>query len=134
MPGLSGQGASAHLNVQRPVRIGSRIRAVTVKEYQSRPFRAALDLPVRFFSTDGLVTGHCRNVSASGMLVEFDKPVSVWEIGELTIRLEEQVINIGVRVARVHGREAGVWFYIEGDNDRVAIGRLMYFAAEHQPA
>jgi hypothetical protein len=69
------------------------------------------------------------------MLVLFDRPVAIWTVGELTIRLEESSFNIGVRVARVHGREAGLSFYIESDNDRLAIGRLIHFAAEdRQPA
>jgi xanthosine utilization system XapX-like protein len=67
------------------------------------------------------------------MLVRFDAPVSIWTVGELSICVGEQVINIGVRVARLHGREAGLSFQIEGEDDRLAIGRLVRFAAE-QPA
>lgn len=104
-------------------------------QIQNRPLRSELDLPVRFFSPDGLVTGHSLNVSASGMLVLFDKPVAIWMVGELTIRLEELSINIGVRVARVQGREAGLSFYIDCENDRLSIGRLIHFAAvDRQPA
>ncbi len=86
-----------------------------------------MDLPIRFFSTDGLISGRTLDVSASGMLAEFDKPVAIWTIGELTILLEDGYINIGARVARVDGRRAGLAFYVEGDDDRVAIGRLLTF-------
>jgi hypothetical protein len=106
-----------------------------VNQYQPRPFRSDLELPIRFFSTDGLASGHCLNISASGMLAKFDKPVAIWLAGELTILLEEQSINIGVRVARVNGRKAGLSFQIEDDKDRLTIDRLMDFVSAHsQPA
>jgi hypothetical protein len=109
-----------------------------VKHYQPRILRAELNLPIRFFSTDGLITGHCLNISASGMLVLFDRPVAVWMVGELSVLVEEGSNNITIeaRVARVDGRQAGLSFYIEDDdNDRLTVGRLMLFAAEHpQPA
>jgi hypothetical protein len=105
-----------------------------VDQYQQRSLRSDADLPVRFFSTDGLISGHTLDVSASGMLAEFEKPVAIWTIGELTILLEDGYINIGARVARADGRKAGLAFYIEGDDDRVAIGRLLTCAfASEQP-
>ena len=63
------------------------------------------------------------------MLAEFDRPVSVWEVGELTILLEDGYIHIGVRVARADGRKAGLAFLIEDENDRLATERLVAFAA-----
>jgi hypothetical protein len=82
-----------------------------------------------------MISGHCLNISESGMRAEFDKPVVAWMVGELSVLLEEGYISIGVRVARVDGHEAGLSFYIEDDKDRVAVGRLMTFASKHsQPA
>jgi PilZ domain len=110
---------------------GSRIRASTVKEYESRSFRSDLGLPVRFFSAEGLITGHSVNISASGMLARFDKPVAIWMVGELNIHLDEGYINLRARVARIAGREAGLAFYIDDDDDRLAIGRLLDFGCRH---
>jgi hypothetical protein len=64
------------------------------------------------------------------MLAEFEKPVAVWMVGELTVLLEERHIRIGVRVARTDGRQAGLAFYIEDEKDRLAIGRLMDFTSQ----
>ncbi len=102
-----------------------------MEQYRVRSIRLDLDLPVRFFSADGLAIGRCLNVSATGMLAKFEKPVAVWMTGELSILLEDGYINIGVRVARVLDREAGLAFYVEDDNDRFAIDRLMEFASRH---
>ena len=102
-----------------------------MNQQKPRPFRFDVGIPIRFFSEDGLISGHCLNISASGILAEFDKPLANWMVGELTVVLDEGHINIGVRVARVDGREAGLAFYIEDDNDRLAVGRLMTFASEH---
>jgi hypothetical protein len=75
--------------------------------------------------------GYCLDISASGMLAKFDKPVAIWLVGEITVLLEEGHVHIGVRVARVNGREAGLAFHIEDNNDRSAVGRLMNFALQH---
>jgi len=49
-------------------------------------------MPIRFFSGDGLMSGRCLNISKSGMLAEFDEPVAVWLVGEITILL---VVKLG---------------------------------------
>jgi hypothetical protein len=65
------------------------------------------------------------------MLAEFDKPVAIWLHGEVIVLSDKGYIHIGVRVARVDGRETGLAFHAEDDGDRLAIGRLVDFASQH---
>jgi len=102
-----------------------------VDQFPPRALRYDADFPIRFFSGYGPLSGRCVNISASGMLAEFDRPVDIWTTGELTILLDDGYIHIGARVARVDGRKAGLAFHIEGDADGVAIERLLAFASEH---
>src|ERR1700678_1499816 len=97
-----------------------------------RSLRTDLNLPIRFFSEEGLITGQCLNVSESGLFAQFDRRVTVWMSGELTTSIGERHLNIKVRVARVmNGREAGLSFLIEGEDDRSTVRHLMDFAAEN---
>lgn len=97
-----------------------------------RSLRTDLNLPIRFFSEDGLITGQCLNVSESGLFAQFDRRVTVWMSGELTTSIGERHLNIKVRVARVmNGREAGLTFLIDGEDDRLTVRSLLDFAAKN---
>jgi hypothetical protein len=100
-----------------------------VDPFLPRFSRYEVNLPVRFFSSDGLATGRILNVSDSGMLVQFDTPVSIWTMGELTTRIGDRNINIKARTARVEGRKVGMNF-MEGTHNNADILRLIDFALE----
>ena len=99
-----------------------------VNTFVSRSPRFGLDLPIRFFSQDGLATGRCVDVSESGLLGAFDRPLGVWTSGELTASLGDESVSVKARVARVDGRNAGLSFQTENENDRLAILKLIDFA------
>jgi PilZ domain len=100
-----------------------------VNPFQPRFCRYEVNLPIRFFSSDGLATGQILNVSDSGMLVQFDTPVSIWTMGELTTRVGDRNINIKARTARVEGRKVGLNF-MEGTHNNSDILHLIDFAVE----
>ena len=104
------------------------LRVGQVNTFVSRSPRFGLDLPIRFFSEDGLEIGRCVDVSESGLLGFFERPLSVWTSGELTASLGDDSVSVKARVARVEGRQAGLSFQSENENDRLAILKLIDFA------
>lgn len=72
------------------------------------------------------------DVSDSGLLGLFDRPLSISRAGQLTVPLAGDQANIKVRVVRVNGRHAGLSFQIGNESDRAAIHRLVDFASKHQ--
>jgi hypothetical protein len=99
-----------------------------MQNHQPRAPRFDLNLPVRFFSTDGLATGHCVNVSATGMLVAFDRPVDFWLEGELDFFIEDRHFSIKARVVRTDIRDAGLLFHVDSDADKLTNEQLLKFA------
>ena len=86
--------------------------------YSPRSCRYDVNLPIRFFSPDGLATGRLLNVSDTGALVQFDKAVAIWTVGELSVRLGERYITIKVRAARVENRTVALAFMNRDHNLR----------------
>jgi len=101
-----------------------------VNPFVSRSPRFGLDLPIRFFSEDGLAIGRCVDVSESGLLGDFDSPLNIWTTGEVTASVAEEIVSIKARVVRVDGNQAGLSFHIEDAAGRLAILRLIQFALE----
>ena len=94
----------------------------------ARSPRFDLELPVRFFSPEGLFVGRSVNVSESGASVRFEKSIDVWIVGDLSFLMEDHHPSIHARVARVEGREAGLSFKITSDLDRAAIRDVLAVA------
>jgi hypothetical protein len=103
-----------------------------MQNYQPRAPRFDLHLPIRFFSTDGLATGHCVNVSETGMRVTFERPIDFWLEGELDFRIEDRQFNIKARVVRADVRDAGLLFHINNDADRLTVAKLLELASHHK--
>ena len=96
----------------------------------NRAARYALKVPVRFRSADGLVLGETVDMSASGMLVRFDREMDVWLSGEMSTFVHAHPLTLRVRVIRADDRMAGVAFLIRSDADREAVKELMVVARE----
>jgi hypothetical protein len=103
-----------------------------MQNYQPRAPRFDLHLPIRFFSTDGLATGHCMNVSETGMRVTFERPIDFWLEGELDFRIEDRQYNIKARIVRADVRDAGLLFHIDNDADRLTVAKLLELASNHK--
>lgn len=99
--------------------------------FVSRSPRYGLDLPIRFFSQDGLAIGACVDVSESGLLGNFDRPLDIWTTGEVTASVGDESVSIKARVARVDGNQAGLSFQSENAAGRLAVLRLIQFALRH---
>ena len=99
-----------------------------MQNYQTRAARFDLNLPLRFFSSDGMMAGHCVNVSESGMLAVFDRPVELWLEGDLSFFIEERQFSIKARVARVNDGDTGLRFRIDSEADLLTIQKLLALA------
>jgi hypothetical protein len=96
--------------------------------HQDRAPRFDLNLPIRFFSPDGMVSGRCVNVSESGIRITFDRPIDIWLEGDLSFLIGTQYVSIKARVVRVDGRDAGLWFHIHSEADKSVITQLLALA------
>ena len=99
-------------------------------EVVNRAPRYALRLAVWYSSADGLALGETVDISASGMLVDFEHFLDVWLTGELTTQVHGHTLNLIARVVRLEGHRAALTFRIRGDEDRAAIAELMVAATE----
>jgi hypothetical protein len=106
-----------------------------VNSFVPRSTRYNLELPIRFFSTEGFLTGHLLNVSESGLLAKFDKPVDVWTVGEVSAYVTDVgdgYININARVSRIDHSEVALTF-TESANDYPSIRYLVALAIVRSP-
>jgi len=101
---------------------------------EDRALRFDLNLPIRFHCSDGMITGHCVNISASGMLAVFDRKVDIWQEGEVSAFSGERHLIIEARVARIDGRDIGLHFKIVSEDDQNTIRRLLSLAHERERA
>lgn len=99
--------------------------------FVSRSPRFGLNLPIRLFSQDGLTIGRCVDVSESGLLGDFDRPLNIWTTGEVTAFVGDESVSIKARVARVDGNQAGLSFQVDNAVGRSAVLRLIQFALGH---
>ena len=100
-----------------------------------RSTRYDLELPIRFFSMEGFVTGHLLNVSESGLLAKFDSPVEVWTVGEVSAYVTDVgdgYISINARVSRIENREVALTF-TDSVNDHPSIRYLVALAIVRSP-
>lgn len=103
-----------------------------VNRFVSRSPRFGLNLPIRLFSQDGLAIGRCVDVSESGLLGDFDRPLNIWITGEVTAFVGDESVSIKARVARVDGHQAGLSFQIDSPASRLEVLRLIHFALRHE--
>ena len=100
-----------------------------------RPARFDLNVALSFKTDDGIVEGHCVNVSASGMLAVFNREIDLFTVGEISLEVGEYFVNITARVARVQSGDHGLSFRIDNDSARDPIQvRVNYAASMHHPA
>jgi hypothetical protein len=84
--------------------------------------------PVVLFLPQGIMKGYSVNVSESGMLAKFDRPVDIWAEGRLSADVGEWNLSINIRVARIEGRETGLSYHIANEGDHKTIQKLIEFA------
>ena len=94
----------------------------------ARARRLDLSFPLRFEGDCADASGHCMNVSESGLLARFDRPMEVWDVGELSLHFGEKVLLVRAKVARVNENEAGLAFLLRGEADRLAVEEMVAFA------
>lgn len=63
-----------------------------------------------------IVRGRCANISESGLVATFERPLELWTDGELRLHSGQRSCKIAARVARVQDREAGLTFRITADS------------------
>ncbi len=97
--------------------------------YVPRAARVDLSLPLTFIAEGARQTGHCLNISGSGLLANFAHPPELWTVGELSITAAGINFIVPARVARVVGSEAGLAFAFANDAQREAAQQLVVLAA-----
>jgi UPF0288 family protein (methanogenesis marker protein 3) len=96
-------------------------------KYLERADRVETAFPVEFATQEGAVTGHCVNISESGILGIFAKPLELWTTGELTFQFAGGLLGVKARVARVIGREAGLVFLFQHEDERLTVHTAIAF-------
>ncbi len=97
-------------------------------QYRNRAPRLDLSFPLEFTTDEGLINGHCLNLSESGLLANFDRQLDLWTVGDLVLHYGDQQCTLVARVARADGKEAGLAFSYKSDGERQAIGKMLTFA------
>ena len=97
--------------------------------YPDRAPRLDLSFPLVFTSAEGVFAGHCLNLSDSGLLATFDRPVELWTQGSLLLHFGDDEVRLQARIARTHENEAGLAFFYSNDSERHAIQAAVRFAA-----
>jgi PilZ domain-containing protein len=100
------------------------------KVFAPRAPRFDLRTPVVLHLPEGIVKGYSVNVSESGMLAKFDRPVDIWAEGRLSADVGEWNLSINFRVARIEGRDTGLCFHIANEGDRKTIQKLIEYATQ----
>lgn len=96
--------------------------------FQPRAERLNLSFPVTFSSDDDTVTGSCLNLSLSGILGRFVRPLDLWVTGRISLRTGKGSVTLPARVARVMEREAGLAFILSTEAERQTVRDLVSFA------
>jgi hypothetical protein len=76
----------------------------------ARAARHSINLPVVFTSTEGRVCGRSLDISESGILATFDRPLDVWLTGQLSLLVPDQPIRLETRVVRIDHLTAAMSF------------------------
>ena len=93
-----------------------------------RATRYDLNVPVVLYLLDGIASGRTINVSDTGILATFDRPLDPWDTGRLHTLATGSYLSIEVRVVRVEGQQVGMTFQIAEESDRATIGKLIELA------
>ncbi len=80
------------------------------KIFIDRADRVPVRIPVFFRSAESNVPGHSINLSKSGILASFARPLDIWITGQLSILIPGHSIYVETRVARVEGCTAAMSF------------------------
>ena len=91
----------------------------------NRSARYDLELPLTLLMEDEELSGHTCNVSETGMLARFARPLDIWTEGTLSLLAGEHYLTLKARVVRTQDREAGFLFLLETENDRRAAEILL---------
>jgi hypothetical protein len=97
-------------------------------DFIPRETRYDLDLPVALYLFDGIASGRIINVSETGILATFHRPLDLWATGRLCAEARGTYLNIEVRVARVEGGRTGLTFRILNESDRATLREFIELA------
>lgn len=109
-----------------------RVRGYTcllMPVYQPRAERLNLSFPLTFRSDDDTVPGSCLNISSSGLLGQFVRPLDLWVMGQVSLQTGRGNLSLKARVARVIEREAALAFVLSTEAERQSVRDLVNFAA-----
>ncbi|MES2392110.1 MAG: PilZ domain-containing protein [Acidobacteriota bacterium] len=94
-----------------------------------RAARIPLTIPVVFACAEGRVKGRSIDISESGILATFERPLDIWITGHLSILVPEHPIFLDARIARVESHTAAMSFRTMTARDSFIIHSLINKAA-----
>jgi len=84
-----------------------------------------IETPLVLHLPDGDRKGHSIDISESGLWAAFDQQLDIWLKGTLSAVFGEWQVDLGVRVVRIDGLEAGLVFQGLTDKDRAIIKKFI---------
>ena len=97
--------------------------------FQDRAPRLNLSFPLQFRMGGSVISGHCLNLSESGLLGLFSEPLDLWTDGEVLLTYGGSTCQVRARVARSLESEAGLSFSFRTDAEREAVRAILKQAA-----
>ena len=104
-------------------------RAVLSRLYRPRSERLDMNFPVEFFGDGVQENGMCQNLSASGLLAHFPRPLELWTNGELWCDTGMMILELKVRIVRAREQEIGMMFQFRDEREREAVRLVVASAA-----
>lgn len=78
-----------------------------------------------------MIAGHCLNLSESGLLATFVRPLDLWTKGLLTLQVADCTCTVPAGVARVEDRQGGLAFHYRSEEERDFVRRALALAAQN---
>ncbi len=106
---------------------------VTMRKFDYRAPRFAVDLPVRLTILESTQFGRCTEISTEGMKLEVREPLSVDVGGAVHVTFQNVSLDIPVRVAHCGTGCDGVQFVYGSDEERDEVIQFIALLAAVPP-
>ena len=106
-------------------------QAALPRSFPSRADRLDLSFPVEFRGAEGSALGSCQNISESGLLARFRRPLELWTSGDLWCNTGTMILELKVRIVRANDRDIGMIFQFRNELEREAVRTVVAFATAH---
>jgi hypothetical protein len=96
-----------------------------MQRFEYRHPRFSVDLPAQFFLVDEMVAGRCVDISTQGMRLELSRPVAPGSCGTVSLRYQNQTIELNARVTHTGSAHSGLEFLCHSAAEQSAVAHLV---------